>query len=227
MDTMQQPPSDLPDLPLGTYEYLDTKKKKKWIIISEIAAVLVIAAVPAILSLFKIDYPLERVYEVVNPAYVGTLPANQNWKSVINSTKEFVQSATETVSKNINSSFNNEKTEQNLNITITPSPTIQTQQNQAQQEVAPTSSPDISTSSPTATNTPISTLTPTLTPTSTPTPTAQAEQNNQDQQLDEAVYACFGKSYNSHCSYFSSNGQKVEGKCKISSGGYLICVKGG
>jgi hypothetical protein len=218
---IRQSPSDIPDLPPGTYEFVDTKKKRNWKKISEITAVLIIAAIPAIMSLFKVDYPMERVYEVVNPAYIGTLPVHQNWNSVITKTKELIKSTTESVNKNKISSTDNANTEQilitpTLSPSTKPSPTTQPTQNGIQPTLTPT---PIQNQNTTPTSYPTeSPATPTFTP--VPEPTQSSEQ----QEWDQAFVACLGKKSNSRCSYFSANGNKIDGRCKISNSGYLTCI---
>ncbi len=251
MENISTPPQKplLVDGP-PTVEYIETKRN--WKKIFEICAVIIIISIPLILSLFKIDYSVKSAYEVVNPAYVGTSSDYGTWGNIVTVAKKFIQpviqltpqpTATPTLSpvppamrhqQEVQQPQHSEQSvpaqDQNWAQYQYPSqvndsplsypPDVQMQE--------PTSTPtDIPTSIPTPTFRPTSTPTPTFRPTSTPTPrptmTPSPAPNNDQIDVYAAYTACYGKKNNAACSYQSSYGGIVNGKCKTSTEGYLTC----
>ncbi|MBI5452522.1 hypothetical protein HY945_03600 [Candidatus Gottesmanbacteria bacterium] len=230
MENTQLPPStpSAPDdfgLPPGTYEYVDVKKKRNWKKILEISALVIIVAIPVALSLYRVNYSFQRVYEVINPAYIGTSPsAYQTWGGIFTAAKKLIQpvvaptqreSAVPTQAPTIAPAQNTYPTSRPTQSTGgqgTSQPQSQKQfvyptQPPVDQIVYPTQEIIY----PTATPVPMPTATP-ISP--LPTPTTG--------YVNPAVAACYGKSRNDFCSYVSSFGNTVYGKCKT-SGNSLIC----
>lgn len=221
---MENVVSDAPNLPTGTFEYIDENKKRNWKKIIEISLLGVIAAVPLVLSLFKIDYSVQRAYEVVNPAYIGTSSTYEGWSGFISAAKNIILPATKTEDKEsttieqisitptttstTDSSEQSQMTEQNGSTGASQaqtnystqseeqsaSPTVIQQQEQAQEYIYYPK--------PSSYEEPSSTVTPSVTP---------------------AIAACTGKKNGDNCSFIYS-GYTINGRCK-SFNGHLICVQ--
>lgn len=196
-------PPDIPDLPLGSYNYIDNKKN--WKRILEIFGVVLIAAIPVILSFYKINYSVVRIYQAVSPEDIGTLSSSYGtWGGVIKAAKRIIQpviiaptQATPTPTPS-----------------PTPYPTVQTTnptyESQTGEIIYPTATPIIL---PTE-----EIIEPSSTPTFTPTPTLTEE------YIDPAIAACDGKEKNDRCSYTSQSGNEVHGRCKEFNYIFLVCV---
>lgn len=196
-----------PDLPPGTFRYIDNKKK--WIRALEICGIIVVATIPVVLSFYQADYSIARVYQVINPSDIGTLPnAYKTWGGFVKATKQLIQPAA---------------TPTQVPISLTPVPsgyptaqptqsTNQTSEPQNQEFIYPNQTFD---QTPQAEETTYPTSSPTPTPTSEPTPT--------DEYVNPAIAACYGKDEHEKCSYVSPYGYMVQGRC-TSLGGSLVCM---
>lgn len=206
------------NLPPGTFEYVD--KKINWKKFFEITGLLIIIAVPLVLSLYRINYSFTRNYQTVNPSDVGPLPSDyQIWGSFISATKKiFVPEAAPTPT-----------TASTQTPTSTPVPYNAPNSQPGQSTNQGTSQPQNQNYSPYVTYptdviyptnipTPIPTSTPTPIPTSTPIPTPTPDTRG----VNPAIVACYGKFNDAKCSY-QSNGDQVEGRCNYSNG-FFMCV---
>jgi hypothetical protein len=209
-ETSTTSPSNAADnlnLPPGTFEYVD--KKINWKKFLEITGLVIIIAVPLVLSLNRINYTFTRNYQTVSPSDVGPLPSDyQIWGSFISATKKIF------VPANVSTPAPTQ-----THPTSTPVPNTSQPQNQNNnstqipgQIVYPTGTYPTNTPTPipTATITPI----PTLTPVPSPTPNTTG--------VNPAIVACYGKYNDSKCSY-QANGDQIEGRCNY-SGGFYMCV---
>ncbi|HSA83422.1 MAG TPA: hypothetical protein VLF20_00865 [Patescibacteria group bacterium] len=228
----QQPPtpSDVPDLPPGSYEFVETSHKRNWKQFFEIVAVVVIAAIPLVLSLFYVNPSFERVYEVINPSYVSTTPSYQNLGGFIMEAKKIFQPGTS-----------------NSGSTITPTPTVvptevpqansffpeqseeeeDYQSEMEQQEIYPVHEENYYYSGSTEVPDEEPTMTPTLTPTKTPTMTpspAPREEEEDDTNNPVSSDPCAGKEKNDSCYYTDPSGHIKTGVCKQSWGWSLVCM---
>lgn len=242
-----QPSSDVPGLPPGTFEYVDTSKKRNWLRIIEICAVIIVISIPIVLTLFKKDYSFERTYAVLNPASFVTSPSYSPWSSFVTTAKKIIQP--ETATKNQENKESNvltgEMTPTNTP-TSSPEPTIaptkaaketiyptlsqkqidyinqiEEQNNQQNNEVTeeePTPSP---------------TIPYIFYPSEPPIYESDEEEEDAEPTLTPTItptppsspyVACRDKQIGNKCSYMS-NGIQIDGKCKQSNGIYLICVK--
>lgn len=240
-----QPPSDGPGLPPGTFEYVDESKKRNVKRIIEIAIVVVIAAVPLIMSLFKPEYSLQRSYAVLNPASYISGQSSQTWGSIITTAKKIIQPETKTTQENNqvtapeeeNILTNTPTTTQEPTISVTEAtqetayPTLTQKQIEVIKEVEEEQQNSKSTEEdPTPSPTQSYIFYPSTPevyeqdgedneePTATPTPTVTPTTLS-------PYAACYGKKKGDKCSYTSSSGKKTEGRCKTTFGGSLICVK--
>lgn len=247
MDTTQVPPgqkpsptavppsSDTPGLPPGTFEYVDEHKKRNWKRIIEITIVVIIAAIPLTMSLFKPEYSFEKSYAVLNPASYVSGESYQIWGSIITTAKNIIQPETKPSQEE-----NNQTVLLEVTPTNTPTPTTEPEKEptQAPQEAVyptlskeqievftqieeeptayPTKSYIFYPTSPASNQENEEEKYPTATPTTKPTATPTTS---------SPYAACNGKHKNDKCSYTLPSGNKVEGKCKTAYGGSLICVK--
>lgn len=250
MENTQLPPStpspkqtgisEEPNLPPGTFTYVD--KKKKWKITLEIVGLLIILAIPVTLSLYKVNYRFKHIYEAINPAYIPTSASPyQTWGGFINAAQKFIQPVIAPIQPTItptptplptplptpiptaipvNNLFPNQPPTQSTGQS-SGAPQSQTQQ----QFIYPTQPLDQPITYPTDTPTP--TPTPLPLPTSTPTPTQVPWSSGQSSQSvqpppNPAVVACYGKKNGDNCFYSASDNQ-VHGQCWTSAG-ILFCT---
>jgi hypothetical protein len=245
------PSSDVPGLPAGTFEYVEETKKRSWKRIIEIAAVVVVAVIPIVISLFKPEYSLTRSYAILNPASYVNGQSSQTWGNFVTTAKKFIQPQSETKTTteisnqgNVPGGENNPAGTDN-NPTVVPTqpsqeviyPTLSQDQieyiiyNEREREdgINYSTQPD-PTASPT--KIPPPTKTPTPTPTKTPTPTPSSNEGSNSQSNPTATptpsssspyVACEGKKKDDNCSY-TSYGHKIDGRCKPTYNNKLICV---
>ncbi len=211
------------NLPPGTFEYID--KKINWKKFFEITGLVIIIAVPLVLSVYRINYSFTRNYQTVSPSDVGPLPSDyQIWGSFISATKKiFVPEAVPTptvattqtpTSTPVPYNPSNSQPAQSTNQgTSQPQNQIYNSPQAPGQIVYPT---DII--YPTNTPAPIPTSTPTPIPTSTPVPSPTPNTTG----VNPAIVACYGKYNGANCSY-QSNGDHVEGRCGYSNG-FFMCI---
>lgn len=223
---------DLPNLPAGTYEYVDTNKKRNWKKIIEITLVVVIVSVPLVLSLFRVEYSLKRSYAVLDPAAFITKPSYETWGNIITAAKNIILQQTPTPTP-----------------VLTPTPTVSTEstpveptqaagdvtnptQSQEQSQYSPDSQEQ--TSSQTQTEEQESTATQNEEQAANATqeysyPSPSTSEEQEDDETSEqttatsATLACTGKKKNAACSYKSSYGYTIKGQCKTFYGGTLTC----
>lgn len=178
---------DVPDLPPGTYEFIEVNKKRNWKRIFEIVAVVLIAAIPLLLSIFHVNPTFERVYEVISPAYVTTAVSYRSWGGLIMEARKLFEPASVVQTSTI------------------PSPTA------TPRVPTPTKmpSPTVTPRAPTPTKIPLPTATPRPpTPTRTPTPTLTIT------PTPEPSNPCKNKKIGQFCSYYDASGTVVFGKCQ-------------
>jgi hypothetical protein len=237
------PSSDVPGLPAGTFEYVEETKKRSWKRIIEIAAVVVVAVIPIVISLFKPEYSLTRSYAILNPASYINGQSSQTWGSFVTTAKKFIQPQSETKTTTETSNQGNVPGGENSPAGVDSNPTVVPTQ-PSQEEIYPTLSQDqieyiiyneqeqdngINYSTqpdPTASPTKIPT------PTKTPTPTPSSNEGSNSQSNATATptpsstspyVACDGKKKEDKCSY-TYHGYKIDGRCKPTYNNDLICL---
>lgn len=207
----QQPNTNFnKNTPKVSIEYITPNPKKKKKLFIEIGVLVVILTIPVVLSFFKIDYSISRVYQVVSPADIGTLPSTyNNWNTVIKAAKKLTQpivapnqpTPTPTpmpTSTSLPTNYPTSQQKQNTNQIYE----TQTEEAEEQTEIIEETEEEI--------------IYPTLTPTNTPTP-----------GVDAYVVACYDKEVNDKCYYYASEYDiTIHGRCK-SYGGTLYCISYG
>lgn len=213
--TSQIPPqgSGEPDLPPGTYEYVE--KKFHWKRIGEIAGIIVIVVISVAASLYKINYPIVRVYQAISPSDINLPTSTYYLGGFVTAAKKIIQPVLHTrptpTPPNVPSNTSHEA----------PLPTDTSEPLPFQQDTYPTINPDTGNdSNNTQDQFDSSTTTiPTDTPFPTDTPVLQQEQQIQQ----NPVAACYGLKNNDNCTYVS-NGYTVQGRCRFTYGHNLMCV---
>lgn len=224
----QSPSSDLPGLPPGTFEYVDTGKKRNWKRILEIIIVVVIVSIPLALSLLREEQSFERTYAVLNPASFVTSPSYSVWSGVVTGMKRVILQETPTPTPTLTPSgtptvIPTQQPVQDQNPITYPSQTEYQNATTQEETVYPTESQEQESYQSEASLVAPSTQKsvedqvnethekPTATPTITPT-------------VSSPTAACYGKKKNDECSYTTYYGKKIEGECKSSYNNKLFCI---